>query len=90
MNENIPIQTIKLKGSTVSWFNETIKRLMEKRNIFYKWWKINRSHCSSRVLYNSYKESNKLVNYEINKVKKGCLLDHYKNATSIRDKWKII
>lgn len=70
--------------------NEQIKQLMSERKILYDWWKSNRKHQSSEIIYTSFRKLYNKVKYAIRASKKECFKTNYEGANNLKEKWNLI
>lgn len=66
------------------------QELMNRRRIFYDWWKINRKHQSSDMIYKSYHEKDAEVKKLIRKSKQDNFSNKFKSVKTSKEKWNLI
>lgn len=90
LDEICPIQIVTSKYKPVPWMNDEIKKLMSERDVFYKWWKTNRKHQSSDIIYESYKKLSGKIKSLIRESKQKSFVEEYDLAGDSKTKWNLI
>lgn len=82
----VPICTPRPRKAQNCWFSESIKKLIDKRDLAYRRWK--RFKCP--MLHEEYRTLRTDVNKTINRAKAGYYANKFRQATDSKKKWKTI
>lgn len=85
-NDTVPVRSKKIKVSQPPWFDKTIKRLIDIRDIAYKRWK----HFKTPELQSIFKSARKDVTKSINAAKSKFYQQKFSTAIDSKSKWQII
>lgn len=85
-----PLKTVVSKHEPFPWMNKNIKEHMDKRKMFYDWWKLNRKHQSGEMMYSAYHKLDVKTKNLIEENKRNNFVTSYKKADSSQARWNLI
>lgn len=90
LDDICPLKTIVSRNQPVPWMNKNIREHMDRRKIFHDWWKLNRKHQSSDILYATYHDLDEKIKDLIDENRSGDFITKYKEAKTSQERWNLI